>query len=195
MIVGIVLAGGASRRMGRSKASLVIGGETFLQRAVNTLAAGGCDDVVVVLNPDEPGTADLVPDGIARSTWGGGAGTQQIDSLRAGLRAVTPEAVAAVVLPVDHPRVEATTVTALIEASNAGGALIVRPVCDGRHGHPALFAARLFAELLQDDLPEGARTVVGRHAGDSKSVEVGDPGVLVDVDTLDDFEKHIGELS
>ena len=158
MIAGIVLTGGRSQRMGRPKASLHIDDETFLQRAVRTLAAGGCSEVIVVLNPDEQATAELVPESNARSTWGGGAGTQQIDSFQ------------------------------------ARGAPIVRPICQGRHGHPVVFAASLFSELLDDDLPEGARTVVHRYASQSESVEVDDPGVLADVDTPEDYQQHIGDL-
>jgi len=180
--------------MGRPKASLHIDDETFLQRAVRTLAAGGCTEVIVVHNPDEPATADLVPEGSARSTWGGGAGTQQVDSLRAGLRALPETAMAAIVLPVDHPLVRPATVAALINAFQTRGAPIVRPTCQGRHGHPVVFGASLFSELLDDDLPEGARTVVHRHVNESESVEVDDPGVLADVDTPEDYQQHIGDL-
>ena len=197
-IAGIVLAGGRSQRMGRPKASLEIGGETFLERAVNTLAAGGCREVVVVLNPDEPATADLVPLSGIRSTWGerdGGAGTEQIDSLRAGLRALPGGVEAAVVLPVDHPLVEPATIERLIDAFRRSRAPIVRPSWGGRHGHPVLFAAAVFAELLAGDLPEGARTVVRRHSIDLEDVEVSDRGVLIDIDTPEDLEGHIGDLS
>jgi molybdenum cofactor cytidylyltransferase len=191
MIVGIILTGGRSERMGRPKASLPVDNETFLQRAVRTLVEGGCAQVVVVLNPDEPAIAGLVPEGSAHTTWGGGSGTQQIDSLRAGLRAVDETAAAAVVLPVDHPLVRPATVTALIQAFETGGAPIVRPVHQGRHGHPVIFDASLFSELLDEDLPEGARTVVRRHADRSVGVEIDDPGVLADVDTPDDYDRYV----
>jgi CTP:molybdopterin cytidylyltransferase MocA len=194
MIVGIVLTGGRSERMGRPKASLLIEDETFLQRAVRTLAEGGCSEVIVVLNPDEPATAELVSEGSARFTWGGGSGTQQIDSLRAGLQELPETVLAAVVLPVDHPLVRPATVTALIGAFQMRGAPIVRPSCQGRHGHPVVFDASLFSELLDDDLPEGARTVVHRHASESESVEVDDPGVIADLDTPEDYQQHVGDL-
>lgn len=192
MIAGIVLSGGDSRRMGRPKASLAVDGETFLARAVRTLAEGGCSFVVVVLNPGEPSTAELLPADVARLAWGGGAGTEQIDSLRAGLRALPESAEAAVVLPVDHPRVRPETVLSLIETFRSAGVPVARPVCDGRHGHPTLFAAAVFHELLDEPLPDGARSVVRRHARVAASVEVSDRGVLVDVDTPEDYERHIG---
>ena len=105
MIVGIVLAGGASRRMGRPKALLDAGGESFLERAVSTLTAGGCDEVIVVVNSEDPEITGLVPRAGARLTFGGGVGTEQVESLRAGLRALPPGTDAVVALPVDHPLV------------------------------------------------------------------------------------------
>ena len=87
MIAGIVLAGGQSRRMGRRKATLEVGGETFLERAVRVLGEGGCSDIVVVLGADEPELPKLTTGSGVRAARSGG-GPEQIDSLRAGLRAL-----------------------------------------------------------------------------------------------------------
>jgi CTP:molybdopterin cytidylyltransferase MocA len=193
MIVGIVLAGGRSRRMGRPKLSLPIGDETFLSRAVRTLNAGGCGEVVVVLNPEEPSAAELLPPEVAGARRVPGAKSEQIDSLRAGLRSTPKGTEAVVVLPVDHPLVKPETVSALIEAYRSGDAVIVRPTLDGRYGHPVLFAASLFDDLLDEDLPEGARTVIRRHADRGLAVAVEDRGVLIDVDTPEEFDRHVAE--
>ncbi len=194
MIVGIVLAGGASRRMGRPKALLDAGGVSFLERVIGILTAGGCDEVVVVLNSDDPETAGLVSRAGARLTFGSGVGTEQVESLRAGLRAAPPGTKAVVALPVDHPLVQARTVAALIKAFRQRSAPIVRPVHEGRRGHPVLFAATVFDELLTDGLTDGARTVVRDHAAELEDVSVDDRGVLVDVDTPTDYRRHFGEL-
>ncbi len=194
MIGGIVLAGGRSERMGRPKALLKVGNATFLERAIQTLLSGGCEDVVVVLNTEDRTISELTAGAGGRSTAGGGAETQQIDSLRAGLRALPPETRAAVVLPVDHPLVEAATVQELIGAFNRRGAAIVLPTHRGRRGHPVLFGAELFGELLDADLAEGARSVIRGHAADVEEVQVADGGVLVDVDTPDAYRSHLGEV-
>jgi molybdenum cofactor cytidylyltransferase len=192
MIAGVVLAAGESRRMGRAKAALTVEGETFLERALRTLAAGGCSTLIVVFNPDEPLAPELAFGQSIRAVRGGAAGSEQIESLRAGLRALPDSARAAVVLPVDHPRVRPETVRSLIDVFESEGAAIVRPVCGGRHGHPVLFARAVFEELFDEALPEGARTVVQRHADAAASVEVADRGVLIDVDTPEDYSRHIG---
>ena len=116
MISGIVLAGGRSRRMGRAKALLDADGHTFLERSLDALRIGGCDELVVVLNVEDPIIDDIVARAGASSTPGAGPGTEQIESLRAGLRSLSRSADAALVLPVDHPMAKPGTVAALIAA-------------------------------------------------------------------------------
>jgi CTP:molybdopterin cytidylyltransferase MocA len=193
MIAGIVLAGGRSQRMGRRKATLKVGDETFLECAVRVLREGGCEDIVVVLGVDGPELTDLAVSSGFRATKSGG-GPEQIDSLRAGLRALPGTAEAAVVIPVDHPLIEPRTVTTVIEAFEGSRAPVVRVSHAGRRGHPVLFAANVFDELLRGGLPDGARTVVRAHADQLVEIDVDDPGVLIDIDTPADYEEHLGEL-
>jgi len=193
MIAGIVLAGGLSRRMGRPKALLKAGDRTFLECALHTLARGGCDEVVVVLNVADPAIGDLISSAGARWVFGGGPGTEQIESLRAGLRALSAAVEAAVVLPVDHPLVEPGTVRALIGAYRSNGRAVVRPVHEGWPGHPVLFAAAIFEEFVSGQLSEGARSVVRDHADELEEVGVDDRGVVIDIDTPAEYEKQFGE--
>ena len=193
MISGIVLAGGRSRRMGRAKALLDADGRTFLERALDALRIGGCGELVVVLNSEDPIIDDIVARAGASSTPGAGPGTEQIESLRAGLRSLSRSAEAALALPVDHPMVKSGTVAALIAAFRANAAPVVRPTHRGRGGHPVLFSAEVFDELLSGELAEGARSVVRGSAERLVNVEVEDRGVVVDIDTPSEYEKHFGE--
>lgn len=92
--------------------------------------------------------------------------------------------------PVDHPRIDAETVSLLYDAFLESDAPIVVPVYDSHRGHPVFFRSRLFPELLSEDLPEGARTVVHSHADEVLEVRVEDAGVLVDIDTRDEYRRH-----
>jgi CTP:molybdopterin cytidylyltransferase MocA len=191
MICGIVLAAGRSRRMGEPKALLAAGDETFLRRAVRALREGGCAYVVVVTArlDDEAARqfaeeAAVLDAGIAVNP---AAESEQVDSLRVGLRSLPPEAAAAVVAPVDVPDVSGALVRAVIDAHTRTGAAVCLPARDGRHGHPVLFARRVFAELMRPDLPRGARTVIHAHAADL--VEVPVDALPTDVDTPDDYRQ------
>ncbi len=192
MIAGIVLAGGASRRMGRAKSLLKAGEETFLERAIRTLRAGGCEEVVVVLNEPNAQISDLTSAAGGRAAAGSGSDSEQIDSLRAGLRALPRDAEAVVVMPVDHPLVRPTTVALLIGGYRSTTPSIVRVVYEGRHGHPVLFASSVFDELLHGPSSEGARSVIRAHRESTAEIEVDDPGVVIDVDTPKDYDEHIG---
>jgi CTP:molybdopterin cytidylyltransferase MocA len=152
--LGIVLAAGRSERMGRSKALLPTGDDSFLRAAVETLSAGGCDPVVVVTGSEEA-EAEAKSAG-AEVVWNDARDAEQIDSLRLGLSARAEAAfacAAAVVLPVDHPLVQVDTVRALIEAAGARPGAVVRPVLDGQPGHPTLFPRSVWARLLDPELP------------------------------------------
>lgn len=193
MVTGIVLAGGRSRRMGHPKALLTVGGVSFLERCAASLAAGGCEDVLVVVNSEDPEMERLALAAGARVIPGAGEGSEQIDSLRAGLKQLEPPVEAVVVLPVDHPLVTGETVEALIRAYRESSAPIVRVVYGGKRGHPVLFDRTCFPDVLEGGWAEGARAVIRRYRDVSRDVEVADPGVIADFDTPADLERYLGD--
>ena len=189
---GVVLAAGRSSRMGESKPSLDADGAPFIQRAVTALREGGCRDVIAVLTPEDAVAGAVAAAAGARVVMNTAAHSEQIDSLRLALRNLNPGARAVVVLPVDHPLATSATVRALIDAWCARSAPLARATYQGTPGHPTLFAASLFEELLHGDLPEGARSIVSRHEHEALDVAVADPGVTTDVDTPDDYRRAFG---
>lgn len=195
-VAGIVLAGGRSRRMGEPKAFLDVEGTSFLERAARVLAEGGCHPVLAVVPPGETGErlVELALKAGARGLVNPDADAEQIDSLRLGLSALETGIVAAAVLPVDHPRVRGTTVAALIAAFRSTGAPIVRPVCEERPGHPVVFARELWTELQAPDLEQGARDVVHRYHGQIEEVPVDDPGIVIDVNTPEEYAREVKEV-
>ena len=179
--------------MGESKPSLDANGEPFVVRAVAALRDGGCRSVLAVLTPDDGAAGTAAAEAGARVVMNTAPGSEQIDSLRLALRNLNPGARGVIVLPVDHPLATSETVRAVIEAWSASGAPIARAAYRGTPGHPTLFAASLFDELLNGDLPEGARTIVAAHEHEAIDVPVEDAGVTIDVDTPADYRRAFGE--
>lgn len=190
-VAGIVLAGGRSARMGEPKPLLPVEGTTFLERAVRVLAEGGCEPIVAVVPPGEERLLALASRAGARGIPNPDPEAEQIDSLRRGLHALGPGVRGAAVLPVDHPRVRPATVSALLVAFQETGAPIVRPVHGDRPGHPVLFARRVWDELDDPDLESGARDIVHRHHAEIHEVPVDDPGIVIDVNTREEYEREV----
>jgi molybdenum cofactor cytidylyltransferase len=190
----LVLAAGRSTRMGRSKALLSVTrvGETFVERLVGTLVAGGIDDVVVVAG--EQASAIRSRLGFrARVVVNPHVDRGQLSSIVVGLDVIDRPGVAAVMIaPVDLPLVSETTVRALTEAWRRTRAPIVRPVREGRHGHPVIFDRALFDELRAADPAQGARSVVHAHAESLMDIAVDDDGCFADIDTPADYERWTG---
>jgi CTP:molybdopterin cytidylyltransferase MocA len=194
MIPGVVLAAGRSTRMGRSKALLPLNGDgpTFVERIVRTLVDGGAADAIVVGRPDDEALrAELdrlsIP---VRFVPNPDADRGQLTSLIAGLNAADRPGTAGVLVTlVDVPLVEVSTVAALLAAFHESGAPIVRAVHGGRHGHPVIFGRRVFDELRRCDPEAGAKAVLRGRAQEILDVETDDPGVLIDVDAPEDYER------
>ncbi len=117
-------------------------------------------------------------------------------SLRRCSRDCAPSTVrrarAALVTLIDVPFVSASTVRRLISVYRERGAPIVRPVSNGRHGHPVIFGCELFDELQRADPAQGAKPVVRAHAAEMIEVPVDDEGAFTDIDTREDYERVIG---
>ena len=196
MVVGIILAAGASSRMGRAKALLPIGDDTFVTRVCRTLLEAGVDDLVVVAGAEHDSVGEaLSRAGLpARVVENPRREEGQLSSVLAGLAVADRPGVDAVLVHlVDAPLVHPRTARAVLDAFLRTHAPIVRPSVRGRHGHPVLFARRVFDDLRRADPAVGARAVVCARAADICDVQIDDDGALQDVDTPEDYARLVRE--
>ena len=194
MIRAIVLAAGASSRMGQAKAALPLGasGETVAARVVRTLLAAGLPSVTVVAGAHIDAVRGAMPafEPRARVVEHLGWAQGQLSSLLAGLVAVDdPQLEAILVTLVDVPLVRADSVAAIVDAWRRTRAPIVRPVDGDRHGHPVVFDRAVFDDLRRADPNVGAKAVFALHAAARLDVPITDDGAFVDVDTPADYQR------
>lgn len=195
VIPAVVLAAGASTRMGgRPKALLAIGDgdDTFLTRIIETFTAAGVDDVVVVLGHQADAIAAMLGSrgSRARVVVNRAYESGQFSSVLAGLNAIDRPGVRAFLMTlVDVPLVSTSTVRAVLERYRVTSAPIVRPVRGAEHGHPVLIDRSLFAALRGADPTTGAKPIVRAHISMAGDVPVEDDGAFADVDTPEDYAR------
>jgi molybdenum cofactor cytidylyltransferase len=197
MIVAVVLSAGESSRMGRPKALLPIEGVRFIERIVTTLQSTRVEKIVVVLghNAEEMRRkiADLPVEVVVNPDYKQG----QLSSLLAAIRAIeasrdAPSVEGILVHLVDHPFIEAALVNLMIERFYETRKWIVVPRYRDRRGHPVLFSKMLFAEFLRTPVEQGAKAVVHAHRQETLEVVTEDSGVTIDIDTPEEYRRHVG---
>jgi CTP:molybdopterin cytidylyltransferase MocA len=181
VIAGIILAAGASSRMGTPKALLDYRGETFLDRLIRVLGTV-CDPVIVVLGYHAEEIRARAG-GRARFAVNSDPSRGQLSSLQTGLREVPSEAEGFLFIPVDCPAAEPSTIERIVEAlHSAEQPLLVIPRHASLRGHPVCARRELIEEFLAL-APEGqAKEVVKRHADRTHYFDTADAGVLSDID-------------
>ena len=188
----IVLAAGAGSRFGGGKLLAKLNDTPLVEHVLLALEASPVDETVVVVGADAGRLREVCePYGVRvveNQEWRRGQST----SVRAGLRALGPEAQAAVVLLADQP-FAAGAVGRLVGAFE-GGAKVAVATYGGRPRNPVLFSREVWP-LLEAELSgdEGARPFLRRHPELVTRVPcegVGDP---VDVDTAEDL-RRLGEM-
>jgi molybdenum cofactor cytidylyltransferase len=203
-VAAVVLAAGASSRMGEPKALLRVSarqgrpdgpgdapgdGRSYVEAIVETARAGGCDEVVVVLGPPHGEiirAALAAQPGVAWSpAWNPSPERGMLSSVQAGIAALGSDVDAALVWPVDIPFVAPATVRTLV----AHDGTIVVPVHNGRGGHPLRLGRAWFAEVMTLDPTRGLKALLEAHAAEVTRLPMDDRAVLVDVDTPEDYAR------
>lgn len=187
----VVLAAGASTRMGRAKQTLRYRGESLLRRAALAALGAGCRPVLVVTGANAELSRRELEGLDVREVFNPLWETGMASSIRAGVEALTsstdPDADAAVLLLCDQPHVAADVISRLVEARRATGSPLVASAYGGGFGAPALFGRALFAELTRLEGAAGAKQVIQRHAAAAHFLPF--PSGEVDVDTPDDYSR------
>ena len=186
----VVVAAGLSRRMGREKVLLPFGDATVLERVLATLAAASISERVVVVRPDLPRAAAIARSSGARVVVNANPQEEMLLSIRMGIAELSPGVDAFFIWPADHPAVSGETLADLARA--AGRSRVVLPVHAGRRGHPALVGADLVADIAAIPGGQGLRHLWRARPEVLFEVAVDDGGVLVDLDTPEDYERWTG---
>jgi molybdenum cofactor cytidylyltransferase len=194
VIAGVILAAGASSRMGSPKALLDYRGETFVGRLARVLSEV-CDPVIVVLGYH----AEVVRPAVgrnARVAVNPAPERGQLSSLQTALGELPELAEGFMFVPVDCPAADPETVARVAGAFRMRDPKIhfVVPQYRGKHGHPVCASRDIAAEILALPATAQARDVVHRHVPDTLYVDVDDPGILTDVDDPERY-RRLAEIS
>lgn len=190
-VAAVVLAAGASTRMGTPKQLLETDGRSFVRAVIELARAAECAPVVVVR-----GAVALPPEAlrgvVARENpnWHKG----QLSSLQVGLAALADAGVqpsGVLVLTVDRPHVRPATARLLVRAHERFPKAILQPEHEGRRGHPILYPAAVIPALraLPDSNSPRQLLALPAVARMRRGVAVDDPAVLDNIDTPEDLAR------
>jgi molybdenum cofactor cytidylyltransferase len=178
VLAAVILSGGQSRRMGSPKALLQYRGKSFLEHLLAVTQHPQISVRRIVLGADAVPITDALAlpaeDMVINSDWERG----QLSSIHAALRSLPPGTDGILLCLVDHPLISAKLISQLIEVFYDTKKSIVLPICQGRRGHPVIFSAALYEELLAAPLDQGARAVVWAHSDDLVEWPTDDRGCL-----------------
>jgi len=185
----IILAAGSSRRMGSQKLLMPFGDTTIIEKVVDHVLGSKIDDVVVVLGADHEKVRKALGDRPVNFCHNKNHDQGMFSSVICGLSSVPAEAEAVLIYLGDQPGIPPSVTNTVMEAYNEELYGIVIPVHEHRRGHPLLVDLKYRREIERLDLEQGLRALRHHFPQDVLEVEVDEPGILVDIDTPEDYQK------
>ena len=183
---GLILAAGLSSRMGDYKQLMKIEGRSMVGCVVDMMRNAEIELIVIVTGyRHEELEEHLKNDQVEFVFNPNYETTQQLDSLKLGLKALQGRCDRIVMTPADIPLVQSETVKKLLTLE----ADIIRPVYHGEPGHPIVLNPEWIPYIMAYDGPEGLKGAIERSSCSVQEMDVEDRGVIMDNDTKKDFER------
>lgn len=191
-LFAVIPAAGHSRRMGRPKLLLPLGGQTVLQRLLAVLVHSAIVERFVVVRPNDHPLIEAVHAAGATTVVPATEPPEMRVSIEHALRAIEerhhPDADDGwILIPADHPTLDAVITHQLITRWQRDRPAIFIPTHAGRRGHPTFFRWDLVDKVFELPSDAGLNRLVKERARDVVEVEVDDASILIDLDTPVDY--------
>jgi molybdenum cofactor cytidylyltransferase len=177
--------------MGQTKQLLLLGDKPVIRHCVDAFLAAGVPDIVIVAGKEKDGITEALRGLPVTLAVNAVQESDMAESARIGLKSCDPCSSGVLICPADHPLVMPKTVAALILEHSQSPERIIIPCCSGRRGHPSLFPLPVARELF---LGGTLRDIVRRDGERVMLMDTEDDGILLDMDTPEDYERLKGKI-
>jgi molybdenum cofactor cytidylyltransferase len=188
-IAGIILAAGFSRRMGMVKSLLPFGKSLLLDRVIENAHQSELVSVIVVLGHEAERIRKMINFKDSEIIFNPDYSMGQSSSLRVGLGAVPDDTDGAMFLLGDQPFVGTKIIDGLIREFREQPSNLIIPTYCGKRGNPVVAHRSIFHMIQGITGDTGARVLFHSLKEQIREVEVSDPGIHLDVDTIEDYRK------
>jgi molybdenum cofactor cytidylyltransferase len=191
VISAIILAAGESKRMGKPKQLMPLGGSTILEQTIDNLLNSEVNEVIVVIGNRAEEMNKLIANMPVRVALNPAYHEGMSTSIIAGLNLIDNRAQAIMLALADQPFIDSQTINRLIDEFSTNNKGIAIPVYHGKRGHPVIFAIKYKEQLLRLKGDIGGRQIVKGYPDDILEVAVDSENIITDVDTINDYQSYI----
>ena len=189
----IILAAGYSSRMGDFKPLMDLDGKTPFRRCIDLFYNSGITDIIVITGYLNDRIKETMEDSIRlkdsiKMVVNNKYSEGMFSSIKAGVKELSKDTDAFFILPVDIPSVKEHTIEKMIESYEKIQDGILFPTFNEKKGHPTLISYSLVEEILTKNPEGGLREILNNHKDKWNYEVVADRGILLDMDTKDDFK-------
>ena len=190
-VVGVVLAAGESRRMGRLKALLPFGPHTVIEHVLQPLLQAELAAVAVVLGHRATDIAAVLQGLPVQILHNPQYQHGMTTSVQVALRDITPIPEAYLLALVDQPHLHLAIIQQLLAAFDRTRKGLVIPTYEGKRGHPIILSATYRQEVLALGLDQGLNVVTRGHPEDTLEVSVSSDDILRDMDYPEEYAAEL----
>ncbi len=188
-VIGVVLAAGESRRMGKLKALLPFGDRTVIEQVVHALLQVDLDGLTVVLGHRVPEIATVLESWPVQILYNASYRDGMTSSVQVALKQITPVPDAYLLALVDQPHLGHEPAQLVLDAyAQTPFQGLVIPTYQGKRGHPIVLSSQYRQEVLDLGREQGLNRVTRGHPEATLEVPLADDFILYDMDYPEEYE-------
>lgn len=191
----IILAAGASTRMGKQKMLLPYGRSTVIETVIENAKVAAGKNIVLVLGANRVEIEAITSKYEIKTVVNENYLEGMLSSVICGFRALPGEAGAALIFLGDQPQIQGAPAKELISVREQSSKGIIIPVYSGKRGHPALIDTKYRNAIEKLDPEQGLRSLYRKYSGDVLDWECGLPEILRDIDTPEDYTYELNQIT